>query len=390
MASVQRQPGQPNWIAHFYDRAGRRRVRSTMLPNTAANKKQAQKIADSFEEIHRARNAVKALRDNYASIAAELNLEWKIPSVRDFLENWMVTFGPKLADSTRQAYRYRFNDLMAFMKDTGRDSLDVDMVTLDVAREYRDRLLRKVSSVTANTAMAVLSGVFSYAVRKGYLIENGFDVLGSVTETDSTEKRPFTLEEIKLVLENCNDEWRSMVIFGLYTGQRLSDLANLTWGQIDRKRNEVAFITKKTKRRMAIPMAKPLRDHIATLKRGTPDAPVHPGAERLMSEQKKAGTLSRQFNEILQRCNLVPKKAHRKADKKEDGDKRQTVNPLSFHSLRHTAATLLRMTGSSEAVAREIIGHASASVDRGYVHMDADSMQTALDKLPDVTGRATA
>ena len=40
---------------------------------------------------------------------------------------------------------------------------------------------------------------------------------------------------------------------------------------------------------------------------------------------------------------------------------------------------------ASEAVAREIIGHDSASVDRGYVHMDPSSMQAALDKLPDVT-----
>jgi hypothetical protein len=42
------------------------------------------------------------------------------------------------------------------------------------------------------------------------------------------------------------------------------------------------------------------------------------------------------------------------------------------------------MTGSSEAVAREIIGHDSASVDRGYVHMDASAMQSVLDNFPDV------
>ena len=61
----------------------------------------------------------------------------------------------------------------------------------------------------------------------------------------------------------------------------------------------------------------------------------------------------------------MPKKSHHKAKSaQETASKRVTVNPLSFHSLRHTAATLLRMTGSSEAVAREIIGHDSASVDR--------------------------
>ena len=98
-----------------------------------------------------------------------------------------------------------------------------------------------------------------------------------------------------------------------------------------------------------------------------------------------AGTLSRQFNEIFQKANLVPKTAHTKSETKDPASKRVTVNPLSFHSLRHTAATLLRMTGSSEAVAREIVGHDSASVDRGYVRMDAAAMQTALDKLPDVT-----
>ena len=34
--------------------------------------------------------------------------------------------------------------------------------------------------------------------------------------------------------------------------------------------------------------------------------------------------------------------------------------------------------------ASEVIGHDSASVDRGYAHMDASAMQSALDNLPDV------
>jgi len=385
MASIHRQIGTQFWIAHFYDKTGRRRSKSTRIVNTAPNRKQAQRIADSYEEINRARNAVKCLRDSYASIAAELNIEWKIPTVKEFLDNWMLAFSPKLAEATQRSYQYRFNAFTDFLKETGRETIYVDMVTLEIAREYRDRLLASVSTVTVNNAFSILSGAFQYAIRKGYIIENAFDVLGNVTETDATEKRPFTLDEMKLVLRHCNPEWRSMVLFGLYTSQRISDLAKLTWGQIDLAQNEVNFITKKTKRRMALPIAKPLLAHIRTLKRGTPDAPVHPNAERMMREQGKAGTLSRQFNEILQKANLVPKKAHTKSETKDPASKRVTVNPLSFHSLRHTAATLLRMTGSSEAVAREIVGHDSASVDRGYVHMDVAAMQTALDKLPDVT-----
>ena len=42
-----------------------------------------------------------------------------------------------------------------------------------------------------------------------------------------TPKRGFNIEEVKAILDVADDEWRSMVLFGLYTGQRLSDIASL-------------------------------------------------------------------------------------------------------------------------------------------------------------------
>jgi integrase len=40
-------------------------------------------------------------------------------------------------------------------------------------------------------------------------------------------KRPLTLPELRSVLDLANDKWRSMILFGLYTGQRLGDIAAL-------------------------------------------------------------------------------------------------------------------------------------------------------------------
>jgi len=80
-----------------------------------------------------------------------------------------------------------------------------------------------------------------------------------------------------------------------------------------------------------------------------------------------------------------------------------TVWPRREHRTRHywagalaeRTASSMWATSSSESCAkwlacfrsesREIIGHDSVSVDRGYVHMDAPAMQTALDRLPDLT-----
>jgi hypothetical protein len=53
--------------------------------------------------------------------------------------------------------------------------------------------------------------------------------------------------------------------------------------------------------------------------------------------------------------------------------------------LRHTATSLLKNAGVSEAVARHIIGHESAPISRHYTHIDESSKRKALAKLPDVT-----
>ena len=46
-----------------------------------------------------------------------------------------------------------------------------------------------------------------------------------------SERRAFTLDELRAVIEVANDEWRSIIMFGLYSGQRLADIASLTWSQ---------------------------------------------------------------------------------------------------------------------------------------------------------------
>jgi hypothetical protein len=49
------------------------------------------------------------------------------------------------------------------------------------------------------------------------------------------------------------------------------------------------------------------------------------------------------------------------------------------------ATTLLKASGVSDAVAREIIGHESAAVSRTYSHIDVATLRAAIDKLPDLT-----
>ena len=100
--------------------------------------------------------------------------------------------------------------------------------------------------------------------------------------------------------------------------------------------------------------------------------------------------MSRQFGELLQSVGLSQVGgAHKKEKASKDApvkaNRRRVNNELSFHALRHTAATWLRDAGASESVAREIVGHDSESVARQYVHAGKDAMQKAVAAMPDVT-----
>lgn len=57
---------------------------------------------------------------------------------------------------------------------------------------------------------------------------------------------------------------------------------------------------------------------------------------------------------------------------------------LSFHSLRHTAVTLLKEAGIPAAVVMELIGHDSAQMSEHYTHVGQEAMRKAAEALPDL------
>jgi len=70
-----------------------------------------------------------------------------------------------------------------------------------------------------------------------------------------------------------------MIPFGLYTGQRLADVATLRWDNLDLAKDEIRFTTRKTGRPMILPIAKSLRKYLDTLPPPSdPDTPLHPRA----------------------------------------------------------------------------------------------------------------
>jgi integrase len=178
-------------------------------------------------------------------------------------------------------------------------------------------------------------------------------------------------------------EWQSLIRFGLYTGQRLSDLASLTWSNIDLEKNEIRLIARKTGKNVILPIAAPLRSHILTIVQDDAKAPVHPRSLGILKRQNgSAGNLSNQFSQILAAVGLREPLNRRSTEKGRNA--KRARNELSFHCLRHTAVTLLKDAGIPEAVVMELVGHDSAQMSAHYTHVGHEALEKATAALPQI------
>lgn len=380
MPSIHKRAGSPYWWAAFYQPDGRRAFRST----AKSNRREAMEVCLKYAEAARLAKEQRLTEYRAREVIADIfhvgNAD-RLPAmtVRQYIEAWIAKKALELADKSLQEYRKttgQFTTHLGVKADKPIDAITVADVTT-----YRTHLSEQVRGGTVNKAMKILRSAWTQAVKDGLARENIFSRVGLV-KADRSERRAFSLPEIQRILQNANNEWRGVILTALYTGQRLDDVACLTWRNVDLEQREIRLETGKTGRRMVIPIARPLHDYLIGLDvPDDPAAPVFPKASAT-----PGGTLSNQFNDILADAGLRPPVSHRK---KKAGavlkGRRRKVHDISFHALRHTATSLLKNAGVSDVVAREIIGHDSAVVSRHYTHIETDTLRSALDRLPDVT-----
>ena len=176
---------------------------------------------------------------------------------------------------------------------------------------------------------------------------------------DSDPDNYFSLEEVKLILETLknsdNELWR-LVFLALETGGRLSELAALTDNDVDLKNARVLFRgpTTKTGQRRYVPLRPAIVDEIKTW--GLEE-------DRKIFQWRYASNASKKFRRLLRKLNLW---------KTRSGTR-------SFHTLRHTYASHLLMSGVNIFTVSRWLGHSSVRVtEKHYGHLIPNSVEIKL------------
>ena len=383
MASLRRKPNSKFWFACFTLPDGTRTQRSTKT----TDRRIAQKLADEFEAASRmpltesqARRVIGDIHKMLSGRALES------PRVSDYFSQWIGARKGTVAPSTLKEYEATLSDFVEFLGERARADLAF-VSTADVAT-FRDKTGAKLSPSSANKKLKIIRVALQQAWRDGFIEENpAAKVQLLKPSTDAVERRAFELEELKSILKVSTGEWTGLILFGLYTGQRLGDIARLKWELFDLNRGVLSFNTRKTGRRQIIPLARPLLGWVQEWRQrsgGTAKGDLFPASAATVGKSENVGGLSNQFSKLMAAAGLVEKRSHQKKEEGKGRAARREVSELSFHSLRHTATSLMKNAGISPAIVQEFVGHDSKVVSQNYTHIETEALRKAADALPDL------
>lgn len=400
MGSIWKHPNSSNFNACFTAVVGAS-ARQYKLTTGTADKKLARRIADELDQVGRGvrtSDQIKSFLEGIADLKAKRaarkacdailrrttgrSLESK--TARGFVESWLERTKGEVSPATWVKYDKTGKLLLASLG--GKADQDIAEIRKEDLARFRDEQGKRVARTTANVYLKVVRIIFAAAEADGLLLRNeARHVKKLKVANEASNRRAFTLPELNKILAHCDDEWRSMILFGFYTGARLGDVARLTWQNLDLTKEELSYVSTKTGRQTITPLSAVLLKHIHKLPAGdNPKQPLHSRAHEIVATHGQAQRLSSQFADILAAAGLTAPRSHQVEDgeKRKGRDTRRTVSEISFHSLRHTAVSLLKTAGVSDAVAQDLVGHESAEISRHYTHIESAAKRAAVDKLP--------
>jgi integrase len=377
MAWLYKQDGSANWWLG-YRVNGKQVLRSTGTPDRTEAEKQLAKVETMFgahrsgaltEELFRLLTGKGAARTALASALTE----------------WLTTCKLTTAPRTLEKYEASARDFRLYLNADEFKPLLTD-ITPETIRGYLLAKARTHSISTVNLERKILNVFFRDVIKNGQLTSNPMLAIKKFKDSQSNGRRSFTMAEISVIHSKCPDEfWRFMVVAGFYSGLRLGDLVCLRWGSVDFENDVLRLTTAKTRRAMTIPMAEPVRNILLTRQQAfevtTPTTHVWPDQAQQYGA-KGVGVFSNQFYEILTSAGLT---TARSADHRGQGlgrNSKRQLSDVSFHSLRHSFVSMLKVTGGNQAIAKELAGHSSDLVSDAYTHLPPEVLAKAINALP--------
>ena len=361
------------WYA-VWTQNGKQVVRTTNIKAKGAKeKKLAQTTADAMEATAKGNMAVSSAVDSIRKAAETLGMASTMPTVKEYLLNYEPSGREHNKRNCKRA-------ISIFLDVIGVDAFKrLDLLSVQVCRNFLTTQLKRVAYGTVKQYKSHIDAALNVAVREGVINRNPMNLVSLhklIPEgaQRATERVPFTMDEMRTIVNKFPYPWSQLALTSYLTGgQRLGDIATLKWSSVDFEKKVIQIRTSKTGKHITSPLVPMLEIVLKSLyKEG--EEYVFPGVAQLHTRSR--GKLSVEFTGLLKAHGILEVSAAATT-----GDRRP-VSPKSFHSIRHTVVSQMRCNPAiTSDLSREIVGHDSEAVERGYFTAPSQAKLDAFDFL---------
>lgn len=232
------------------------------------------------------------------------------------------------------------------------------------------------TGTTLRGVRATMSTVLRSAMERGYLNQNPAHGIRLRGTGGRAERRYYGPAEIQKLLPELSEPCRTVVAVAVLTGLRIGEILALRWRRVDMLRGTIEVaetfsdgefgLPKTRSSRRVIPMSDSLRKTLEAHRSRS----IRTNSEDLVFTTPKATPLS---SKNLYNRELAPA-----------CDRIKTPR-VSWHSFRHTHATLLAEVGESMKTAQALLGHSDLETTLNiYAHALPASQRRAVNRVSEV------
>jgi len=368
----------PYWYAVFRDETGKRRRRSTKLRAKSKALEMAYALAKAAKLAREKTLTEARTRELLSEILQSVNGEGlRVFTLAQWFEHFVRGKQKSRASQTARKHQQLMREFITFLD--YKAHLNIAAVSSkDVAdfRDHRESLGLAPSSL--NVDLRCLSSAFNAALRQGHISVNPCLAIEPLKDK-RVHKAVFTPEQVTALVQAAEGEWKGLILVAFYVGARFGDCANLRWKHVDlvSEIKTIRFTQGKTGREITVAIHPALEDYLLKLPAAQSDDDfIFPSLA-----QRKVNVLSVLFRRIMDKAHIEQRVIRERGDSSESGRK---VYALSFHSLRHSFASILANAGVSEELRMALTGHTERETHKRYTHHDLARLRDAVAVLPRV------
>ncbi len=227
--------------------------------------------------------------------------------------------------------------------------------------EYKGHSGKRYAPSTLHIYQHMIVAIFKGALQEGLIVVNSMDRLSrsEFYKRVKSDKQPLTIEEVERIatVDTKRPGIRDAFIFACFTGLRISDICTLKWDEINDIGGRPTIVKKqvKTGRVVSVPICDTALRYMPTQK-----------CDEYVFHLPSRRRIQWHITKIAESADIQ--------------------KHVTFHTARHTFATLSITAGSELKTVSTLLGHSSVNTTTIYADVEMKNKASAISRLSTLFG----